>query len=244
MQLLKSFYKSTLCLFFIVALAACDSNSSLQAPAESVAVSDTTSSGTTLAEQSTPTTSIAQVNEQINYTVLENPIAVSTDDKIEVTELFWYGCSHCFALEPFIKSWLDEKPDNAEFVKVPAIFSSSWSFHGQAYYTMQALGVLDEANDAFFHQIHVLRKPINDLNTLALFLASYDKSEEEVTAAFNSFVVDNKLRNATNLTRQSSATGVPAILVDGKYLTSVSQAGGQAELFEVIDQLILKAATE
>ncbi|MDB4511995.1 thiol:disulfide interchange protein DsbA/DsbL [Arenicella sp.] len=186
----------------------------------------------------------AQDLDETKYTVLDTPMSVSTGDKIEVTELFWYGCGHCFALEPFVKSWLEDKPENAEFVKVPAIFSSSWAFHGKAYYTMEALGVLDEANDAFFHQIHVVRKPISNLESLITFLQKYGKSEQEVTAAFNSFAVDTKLRNATKITRESTATGVPAILVDGKYQTSVSLAGGQAELFDVINQLVAKAASE
>lgn len=186
----------------------------------------------------------AQELDESKYTVLDTPISVSTGDQIEVTELFWYGCGHCFALEPFVKSWLEKKPENAEFVKTPAIFSSGWAFHGQAYYTMEALGVIEEANDAFFHQIHVLRKPISNLDALVKFLANYEKSEEEVTDAYNSFAVDTKLRNATKITRQSTAKGVPAILVDGKYHTSVSLAGGQAELFSVIDQLVKKAAAE
>ena len=186
----------------------------------------------------------AQELDKSKYTVLENPITVSTGDKIEVTELFWYGCGHCFALEPFVKSWLDNQPENAEFVKTPAIFSAGWSFHGQAYYTMEALGVLEEANDAFFHQIHVLRKPISNLDALVKFLEPFGKSEEEVTSTFNSFAVDTKLRNAVKVTRQSTARGVPAILVDGKYHTSVSLAGGQAQLFDVINQLVEKAAAE
>lgn len=186
----------------------------------------------------------AQTENAGKYTVLENPIPVSTGDKIEVTELFWYGCSHCFGLEPFIKSWLENKPDNAEFVKVPAVFSDRWIFHAQAYYAMEALGVLEETNDPFFHQIHVLRKPINDLSGFVAFMENYGKTEDEVTAAFNSFAVDTKLRNATKITRMSTAKGVPAILVDGKYHTSVSLAGGQAQMFDVVNQLVEKAAAE
>lgn len=186
----------------------------------------------------------AQTTEQPKYTVLDTPIAVSTGDKIEVAELFWYGCGHCFALEPFVKSWLEKKPDNAEFVKVPAIFSERWAFHAQAYYTMEALGVLEQANDAFFHQVHVLRKPINDIPALVTLLENYDKTEAEVTAAFNSFAVDTKLRNATKITRMSTAKGVPAVLVDGKYHTSVTLAGGQAQMFEVVNELVEKAAAE
>ena len=140
----------------------------------------------------------AQELDASKYTELATPISVSTGDKIEVTELFWYGCSHCFSLEPFVKSWLEDKPDNAEFVKTPAIFSASWAFHAQAYYTMEALGVLDKTNDAFFHQTHVIRRPINSLDSFVSFMADFGKSEEEVTSTFTSFAVDTKLRNATN----------------------------------------------
>ncbi|MDB4511996.1 thiol:disulfide interchange protein DsbA/DsbL [Arenicella sp.] len=247
MQLSNLFSKTLACLFLLTLLVACDTDSSPQATAQSTDTSqavEANSEQNNAAPQSATATSSAEADLADKFTVLENPITVSTGDKIEVTELFWYGCGHCFALEPFVKSWLEDKPESAEFVKIPAIFSSSWAFHGQAFYTMEALGVLDEANDAFFHQIHVVRKPINDLNALVLFLSNYGKTEQEVTSAFNSFEVDTKLRYATTITKQSSATGVPAILVDGKYLTSVGQAGGQAELFEVIDELVAKAATE
>ena len=193
-------------------------------------------------------TSAESANDQTlnsaNYTVLDTPLDVSTGDKIEVVELFWYGCGHCFSLEPNVNKWQKNKSDNVEFVKIPAIFSKRWEFHGKAYYTMQALGVLDKANDAFFHRIHVLRKQINDLDALTEFLADFGKSEQEVAAAFNSFDVDNKLRNAKAVTQKSTAQGVPAFLVDGKFHTSVKLAGSQENLFKVIDQLAEKAATE
>lgn len=186
----------------------------------------------------------AQTLDESMYSVLDTPLQVSTGDQIEVTELFWYGCPHCYSLEPFVKDWLKDKPENSEFVKIPAIFSSSWQFAAQVFYTMEALGVLEEANDTYFHRIHVLRKQTNNLDDLIEFMATYGKTPDETTAAFNSFAVDTKVRNANRITRSSTATGVPAILVDGKYLTSVSQAGGQAELFQVINQLVEKAAAE
>ena len=179
-----------------------------------------------------------------NYTVLSTPVTVSTGDKIEVAELFWYGCGHCFALEPHVKNWQKSMPANAEFVKIPAIFSSRWKFHAQAYYTMEALGVLEQANDAFFKRIHVERKPVNTLDALVEFLEQYGKTESDVTSAFNSFAVDSKLRNAEKITKMSTASGVPAILVDGKYHTSASLAGGTPELFQVVDKLVAKAAGE
>lgn len=186
----------------------------------------------------------AQTLNDNQYTVLNAPIDVSTGDKIEVAELFWYGCAHCFALEPYVKDWQKDMPENAEFIKVPAIFSKRWEFHGKAYYTMEQLGVLEQANDAFFHQIHVMRKQINDLDALIAFLAKYEKTADEVTAAFNSFSVDSKLRAAKIITAKSTASGVPAILVDGKFHTSVSLAGSANALFDVVDLLVDKAASE
>lgn len=186
----------------------------------------------------------AQTLDDSKYTKLPEPITVSTGDKIEVTELFWYGCGHCFALETHVESWKKRKPDNAEFVKVPAIFSKRWEFHGKAFYTMEALGVLDQANMAFFNSIHVGKRRIDNLDQLINFLAKYEKSAEEVTSAFNSFAVDTKLRNAKKITAESTAKGVPAILVDGKYHTSVTLAGGETQLFDVVDQLVKKAASE
>ncbi|MFT5135081.1 MAG: thiol:disulfide interchange protein DsbA [Arenicella sp.] len=179
-----------------------------------------------------------------NYTLLNTPLDVSTGDRIEVAELFWYGCGHCFSLEPQVNAWKKDLPENVVFVKVPAIFSKRWEFHGKAFYTMEALGVLEEANDAFFHRIHVEVKPVNDLDGLIKFMEAYGKTAEEITSAFNSFAVDTKLRNAKMITAKSTATGVPAFLVDGKYHTSVSLAGSTTNLFNVIDQLVTKAATE
>lgn len=182
--------------------------------------------------------------EDSNYTVLNAPLSVSTGDKIEVSELFWYGCGHCFSLEPMVDKWKKDMPENAEFVKIPAIFSKRWEFHGKAFYTMEILGVLEQANSAFFHQIHVSRKPINTLDDLVTFLAKYQKSEDEVTNAFNSFAVDTKLRNAKIITAKSTANGVPAFLVDGKYHTSAKLAGSADNIFNVINQLVDKAASE
>lgn len=190
------------------------------------------------------THSNAQSLSDSSYKPVASPFKVSTGDKIEVAELFWFGCGHCFALEPSIKQWNANKPANAEFVKIPAIFSKRWEFHGKAFYTMQALNVPEEAYDAFFRRIHVQRKPVNNYNSLVSFLADYDKAEEQVESAFNSFEVDTKVRAATKISRQSGATGVPTILVDGKYMTSQGMNAGTAGLFETVNLLVEKAASE
>lgn len=182
------------------------------------------------------------------YKPVASQFKVSTGEKIEVAELFWFGCGHCFALEPAIKSWKKNMPSNARFVKVPAIFSSRWEFHGKAFYTMQSLNVPEEAYDAMFQSIHVKRRQINNLNALIALLEPFGKSADQVTSAFNSFEVDSKVRAAIKISKQSGATGVPAIVVDGKYLTTQNlpkaSPQGVAGMFKTVDLLVEKAASE
>lgn len=187
---------------------------------------------------------VAQTIDDTKYKPVREAMTVTTGDKIEVAELFWFGCGHCYSLEPALKAWKKDMPANAEFKKVPAIFSARWEFHGQAFYAMQALRVPEEAYDKFFSNIHVDRQPLNNLGQLTTFLKAYGKSEEDVNSAFNSFDVNNKLRAAKKITRQSGANGVPAIVVDGKYLTSQQLSGGTSQMFNIVDQLIGKAAAE
>ncbi len=188
---------------------------------------------------------IAQTVDESRYQAVNKEMTVTTGDKIEVAELFWFGCGHCFALEPGIKKWKqDGIPENAEFKKIPAIFSARWEFHAQAFYTMQALGVPEEAYDGFFRKLHVERKQINNMSQLVDFLAAYDKNEDAVKSAFNSFDVDSKMRAAKKITRDSGARGVPAIVVDGKYLTNQQLSGSTDGMFDVINQLVSKAAAE
>ncbi|GAA6138205.1 thiol:disulfide interchange protein DsbA [Arenicella sp. 4NH20-0111] len=186
----------------------------------------------------------AQPLDESTYKPVATQFNVSSGDKIEVAELFWFGCGHCFALEPTVKKWNANKPDNVEFVKIPAIFSKRWEFHGKAFYTMKALNVPEEAYDAFFHSIHIKRKQINNLGALTEFLAKFDKTEDQINSAFNSFEVDSKVRAAIKISRQSGATGVPTIVVDGKYQTSQGMTGGVDGLFKTVDLLVEKAASE
>jgi len=186
----------------------------------------------------------AQQLDESKFKPVATQMKPSTGDKIEVAELFWFGCGHCFALEPSLKKWKANIPDNAEFVKVPAIFSSRWEFHAKAFYTMQALSVPDEAYEEFFRSIHINRKQINTIGHLIEFLAKFDKSATEVESSFNSFQVDSNLRAAKKITLDSGATGVPAMIVDGKYITTQQQAGGQEAMFITVNQLVEKAAAE
>ena len=193
-------------------------------------------------------TASAQGLDKAKYRELSSKLTSDTNDEVEVIEFFWYGCGHCFALEPRLAAWLPTLPKNARFVKVPAMFSSRWEFHAKAFYTMEVLGVLKEASNAFFKQIHIQRKGINDLSALNQFLSEYELTPEQVAQAFNSFTVDTKLRYARKVSRESVELGAPAevpgFVIGGKYFTNGSMSGSVDELFEVADGLIEKAAQE
>lgn len=166
-------------------------------------------------------------------------------DKIEVLELFWYGCPHCYTLEPHIQAWLkDGIPAQAEFRRMPASLNRSWQIHARAYFTAEALGVLDEFHPAMFRELNVNRNALNTPELLADFFSQFGVSEDAFNEAFNSFAVQTKLRRSDSLGKRYRITGVPAIVVNGKYVTGADVAGGVPQLFEVIEFLVQKEASK
>lgn len=161
--------------------------------------------------------------------------------KVEVLEIFWYGCPHCYTLEPHIQEWIsNEMPSNAEFVRIPATLNRSWQVHARAYYTAEALGRIDEMHEGFFKAVNVDRNPLNTEDKLIEFFGNYGVSKQEFLEAFNSFAVQTKLRRADSLVRRYRITGVPAMVVNGKYVTGADMAGGIPQLFEVVEFLVEK----
>ncbi len=179
-----------------------------------------------------------------HYELLDEVQPVQTGDSIEVVEMFWYRCPHCYRLEPYLQRWLQNKPENAEFVPIPAILNENWGFHARAYYTFEALGLTEQLHVPFFDAIHRDRKPFNTVEQLAEWAATQGADPDAIVSTFNSFAVNNKLNFANIMSRKYGISGVPAIIVDGKYRTSVSMAGSHDELLEVINYLVAKAAEE
>jgi thiol:disulfide interchange protein DsbA len=172
------------------------------------------------------------------YLRLKKAQPTSTDDKIEVVELFWYGCPHCNDLEPFIARWLETKPGDVEFVRMPAIFGERSKPLARAYYTAEVLGVLDETHSALFKAIHEQQQKLNTDAEIQAFFQAHGVSEEEFRRTYNSFAVAIKLNNAELMTRRYAITGVPTLIVNGKYSTSGSQAGSHGEILKVVDYLV------
>lgn len=182
--------------------------------------------------------------EGVHYTALREAQPVQTGAQIEVAELFWYRCPHCFRLEPYIARWKRNKPANAELVEIPAILNDNWAFGARMYYTLEALGLAEELHSAVFQAIHRAKRPLNTPAQFADWAAENGADRDAVIAAIDSFAVESKMRFASLMGRKYRITGVPAIIVDGKYRTSVQLAGGHEQLLQVINHLVDKAAKE
>ncbi|NDA15571.1 MAG: thiol:disulfide interchange protein DsbA/DsbL, partial [Gammaproteobacteria bacterium] len=169
---------------------------------------------------------------------------VSTGDKIEVLELFWYGCPHCYALEPYLNKWLKSKPDFVEFVRLPAVLNRSWAFDARVYYTFVALGLVDKLHEAYFDTIHKQRKRMKTVEDVATWAGEQGVDSKAILDTFNSFGVDSMLANANQMSGRYETDGVPTIIIDGKYRTKVSLAGGHNELIDLMNYLALRAQSE
>jgi thiol:disulfide interchange protein DsbA len=162
--------------------------------------------------------------------------------KVEVIEVMWLGCPHCYALEPFVKTWLKTKPAYIEFTRVPVIWGPTHRAHARLFYTLKALGRTDLIDKAF-DTIQQQRNPLvggSDAETLQIeqaWAAQNGVSAADFANAYNSFSVTSDLARAEELTQRYRVQDVPFIVVNGKYTTDVSKAGSVANLFQLINDL-------
>lgn len=182
----------------------------------------------------------AAIEEGVQYQKVATPQPTSSGDKIEVLEMFWYGCPHCYHLEPELSDWLQHKPDDVEFVRVPAVLGPSWELLARGYYTAEMLGVLDKIHEPLFDRIHKEHKPIRNVGDLKAFFEQQGVSAADFDKTYNSFAVVTRTNRAKDAHNLYGVTGVPTLIVDGKYRTSASQAGSNLKMLEVVDFLIDK----
>jgi thiol:disulfide interchange protein DsbA len=162
----------------------------------------------------------------------------SNADQIEVCEVFWYGCPHCFEFDPHLKRWLETKPSNVNFVRVPAVWNPLLQLHARAFYTAEALGKGAEMHDEFFREIHERRNTLASEEALTAFFGRFDVDAATFKTAFDSFEVHAKLQRADELSRRYRIESVPTIVVNGKYTTGGGAVGSWDELLELVDELV------
>ena len=179
-------------------------------------------------------------DEGIEYRAIKPAVPTQTGSKIEVVELFWYGCPHCFRFEPYINKWKKTKPANVEFIRIPAILNKRWELHAKAFYTAEVLGVVDKIHTPLFDEIHVKKKHLHKKSDIKAFFVKHGVKGEDFDNTFDSFMVNIKVNRARDLTKRYGIGGVPSMVVNGKYLTDGPMASGHANLIKILDFLIKK----
>ncbi len=175
-----------------------------------------------------------------HYQVLTNPVRPANSQKIEVIEMFSYGCSHCYEFEGTVEHWRARLPGDVQFRAVPVLFNPQFRALAQGFYTAQALKIVDKSHSAMFKALHTDGKPMWQAADMARFYAGYGVSESDFTRTMDSFGVRASMQRSDKLTKDFQITGVPAIVVNGKYVVDGRMAGSNAGMLQVADFLIRK----
>lgn len=187
--------------------------------------------------------SIAEANfkEGVNYTRFDKIIKVGSDpSKIEVAEMFWSGCPHCYYLEPHIQNWKKTLPADVEFVKLPSVLNPSWKLHAKAFYAAEALLAGEKFHLAMFSAIHEQGRRLRREDAVVRFAESQGLDGAKFREAMNSKATKEKVAKVAKLGKDYGLTGVPALMVAGKYKVNSSSVKSYAELFQLVDFLIEK----
>ena len=166
--------------------------------------------------------------------------AVSTNvstGKVEVLELFWYGCPHCFEFEKFLKDWKQNKAENVEFIRMPAVLNRGWIPHARAFYALETMGEIERLHPIIFEAIHTQGRRLRDMDSMARFFSQHGIDPDEFKKAYDSFYVEAKVKRSNQLVREYGSSAVPTVIINGKYRTSAGDAGGYERLLQLIDHL-------
>lgn len=185
-----------------------------------------------------PIGTIWAADDNSGYEVLKPPVPTATGDQVEVVEVFFYGCSHCWHLEPMMNTWAGTLPEGVAFRRVPGVLNPRWEPHARAFYAAESMGKLEQFHPALFRAMQVDHRPIIKEDDLVKFAGEIGIDENEFRAAYNSFTVEAKFRKAQDLNRRYGIDGVPALIVNGKYRTGPGQTGGAERAIEVMNTLV------
>ena len=183
--------------------------------------------------------------EGTHYEVIDIPVETGLEAelprKVEVVEVFSYMCVHCYSFDPLVNRWEQGKSAQAVFNRLPAVFSSDWALMAQAFYTAEILGVAEQMHEPLFAAIHTQPKNLRDEDILAaLFEDNASVSKEEFSKSYNSFFVRSRVMQAKAKSRAYGITGVPTMVVNGKYRVDARMAGSNQGMLGVVDFLVQK----
>jgi thiol:disulfide interchange protein DsbA len=181
---------------------------------------------------------IALAQGQYQYTTLKPALPVETQGKkIEVIEFFWYGCPHCYNLEPFIERWTKKLPPDVQFRRVPAVFNEQWGHDAAVFYTFEALGVLERLHRPFFDAIHRDHLRTMDQAAMTQWLQRNGVEPKKFFDTMKSFGVQTRTRRAIQLTKDYKIDGTPAMAVQGRYTISTEEGRSQQGMLDTASYL-------
>ncbi len=182
----------------------------------------------------------AEYKEGVQYKVLKTPLPkVIPEGKIEVETVFWYGCSHCYDLSVLEKDWKKTLGKDVINTDLPVVFGKPWQAHAQLFYTLEEMKLLDKAHLPVFEAVQKKGERLDNEKDMKTFLSSrFSVKPADFDKAYGSFGVMNQVQKAGAATRGAQLTGVPAIIINGRYLIDPVTAGGLDKMLQVSDYVI------
>jgi protein dithiol oxidoreductase (disulfide-forming) len=174
------------------------------------------------------------------YEVINPPQPTETPGKIEILDVFWYGCPHCYRLLPLLEELERIQPDYVQMRRLPAIFRESWDVHARAYYAALALGRGEELHRPIFEAIHVDGNALESREAVREVFTSHGVDGPKFDDAWESFGVDSQVRKSLVMQGRYGVRGTPTIIVNGKYRVSGTQAGSYENMIRVTLALVEK----
>lgn len=180
----------------------------------------------------------ADLVEGVQYKALRPAVPTNVaPGKVEVVEVFWYACGHCYLLEPKLEAWeRNGKPANVELVRLPAVWNEVLKTHARLFYTIEILGKRELHADAF-REINVRGNHLDTAEKIEAFFTSRGVAKADFQKAFAGFAVESKMARAIDLNKRYRITSTPTVIVNGRYVTDAGMAGGEDKLFQVVNAL-------
>ncbi len=188
-----------------------------------------------------------QWQDGVNYTrvVPAQPTNVGAG-QVEVLEFFWYACPHCYALEPTVLNWLKSKPAYVTFTRVPVEWNEGHRSLARLFYTLEGMGKVNDVHSEIFKEIQVSGDPLigpDPENAAAAervqlaFIKKLGLSETDFEKDYHGFNVDTAMQRADQLVHRYRVSSVPTFVVNGKYITDTTMAGGPDRLMSLLNDL-------
>jgi thiol:disulfide interchange protein DsbA len=175
----------------------------------------------------------------VDYLTLDKRVNVDAPaGKIEVIEFFWYSCPHCNAFEPKLEAWIKKLPPDVFMRRIPVAFRDDFVPQQRLFYTLEALGKLDELHNKVFQAIHVERNPLNREDGILAWAEKQGLDKAKFKELYTSFTVSSKARRAAQMQDAFKVTGVPAIGVAGRFYTDGEMARNMDRALLVTEYLV------